>query len=65
MFVGRPMKTAPRVYWPLGRLLKDGPSPIASLINWYATLGTEQVLLPTGADPISLLYGASRPIRID
>ena len=42
-------RVAPRIYWPLGALHKNGPVAVASLLDWYAKLGCgtdERVLMP-------------------
>jgi hypothetical protein len=53
---------APRLYWPIGWLGRNGPERLKNAVNWYATIGVEHVVLPT--DPRGVVwYGAFRSIR--
>jgi hypothetical protein len=54
---GMEFKVASRIYWPFGAILKDGTPTVASVVAWYATLGTSQFLVPTGISESSALYG--------
>ena len=44
-----PQKVAPKIYQPLGLLIKHGPAPIADALKWYAAIGAEHILFSTGA----------------
>jgi hypothetical protein len=37
---------APRIYWPVGCLLINGPQPLRDAIGWFATRRAEMVMLP-------------------
>ena len=42
-------KFAPMMYWPIGRIAHSYPGSAAyRLISWYALLGIDHVLVPTG-----------------
>jgi hypothetical protein len=45
--VGTRPKVAPRAFWPIGWLAKNGPRPVYDAIYWYVTLRDTAVLLPT------------------
>jgi len=38
---------APLYYWPLGWLAQYGRQPIAPVLQWYATAGNPNVVIPT------------------
>jgi hypothetical protein len=41
---------APRAYWPIGWLAKNGPGRVGDVIFWYAKCGSPNaILLPTTA----------------
>src|SRR5262245_19326735 len=46
---GRPIRLASRIYWPFGWIIWNGPRPAVRVINWYATLGADDVYLATSA----------------
>jgi hypothetical protein len=47
-WVGEPIFVrAPRAYWPIGWLAKNGPRPIGDAILWYAKPHNGEVMLPT------------------
>jgi hypothetical protein len=42
-----PYAVAPRIYWPLGWLIANGPEPLRRSLLWYVRLGgNDFVLLP-------------------
>jgi hypothetical protein len=47
--VGAPdvLPRAATIYWPMGWLVKNGPSGIGRVIKWYARLRIDDIRLPT------------------
>jgi hypothetical protein len=37
---------APQLYWPIGWMGANGPTPVSHAIRWYAGIGLEHVCLP-------------------
>jgi hypothetical protein len=57
---------APRMYWPFGWLVKNGPLPVAEIIEWYGTRCTNVVWLTTdwsGESVVSIVRVRDFPIR--
>jgi hypothetical protein len=57
---------APRMYWPFGLLVENGPLPVAEIIEWYGTRRTNVVWLATdwsGESVISIASVRDFPIR--
>src|SRR5262249_3659299 len=50
---GKGWPKAPRIYWPMGWLARNGPLPIRRMIKSYALRRTTRIFLPTDSRGVS------------
>jgi hypothetical protein len=59
----RAVRIASQIYWPFGWIIANGPRPVRRVVNWYATLCRDDVILPASAFGYDAVAASVDPSR--